>query len=96
MKILIATMLGLLMMSMFSAHADDVAQPPKPHVLTMFPQFLEMVDNFNTRDACVEKGIELMNSAAIFNGFVCERHRAWIAADEVAVPTGWMPEGEES
>ena len=91
MKILIATMLLLT----FTANAEDVAQPPKPHVLTMFPQFLEMVDNFTTRDACVEKGIELISSADIFNGFVCERHRAWIAADEIAVPTFWVPaEGE--
>jgi hypothetical protein len=91
MKILIATMLGVLMTSMFSAHAEDVTQPPEPYVLTLTPQFLELWKNFATLDACKAEGTELVNSADIFNGFACEQGRAWIGVNEVAVPAVWMP-----
>ena len=54
-----------------------VEQAPEPYVITLFPQFLEGVDAFDTRDACVERGIELLNTVEIFTGFVCEHGRAW-------------------
>jgi hypothetical protein len=52
-------------------------QPPEPYVLTLFPQFLEGVDAFDTRSACVERGMEFLVTTDIFNGFVCEHGRAW-------------------
>ena len=54
-----------------------VEQTPKPYVLTLLPQFLEGVEAFDTRDACVERGIELLNTVVIFNGFICGHGRAW-------------------
>ncbi len=82
MKILTAT---LLILFVFSAHADE-AQSPEPYTLTMMPQFLELWRNQDTLDECKARGIELVTSTEIFNGFICEQGRAWIAADEVAVP----------
>ena len=79
--------LTTLMLLAFTASAEDVA--PEPFVLMLFPHFLEMVDNFDSRDACVARGIEMVNSADIFNGFACEHGRAWIAASEVAVKGAW-------
>ncbi len=97
MKVLIATAMGLLMTSMFSAYAEDVAQTPEPYTLTLTPQFLELWKNFGTLDACKLEGVELVTSADIFNGFACEQGRAWIGVNEVAVPAVWMPaEGEGS
>lgn len=93
MKILTATILVLFTLT---ANAEDVAQPAKPYVLTLTPQFLELWKNFTALDACKAEGTELVNSADIFNGFVCEQGRAWIGADQVAVPGVWMPEGEGS
>ena len=81
MKILTAT---LLLMFLFSARADDAAT--EPYTLTMMPQFLELWRNQDTLDECKARGVELVLSAEIFNGFICEQGRAWIAADEVAVP----------
>ncbi len=56
---------------------ENVVQPPEPYVLTLFPQFLEGVDAFDTRDACIERGVEFMATADIFTGFACEHGRAW-------------------
>ena len=54
-----------------------VEQAPEPYVLTLYPQFLEGVDAFDTREACVERGMEFLATTDIFNGFVCEHGRAW-------------------
>ncbi len=54
-----------------------VVQPPEPYVLTLFPQFLEGVNAFDTREACIEQGMEFLATTDIFNGFVCEHGRAW-------------------
>jgi len=59
----------------------NVVQPPEPYVLTLFPQFLEGVDAFDTRDACIERGIKFMATADIFTGFVCDHGRAWQKQD---------------
>ncbi len=80
------TILATLMLLAFTASAEDVA--PEPFVLMLFPHFLEMVDNFETRDACVAQGVEFVTTIESFNGFACERGRAWIAADQVAVQNG--------
>jgi hypothetical protein len=55
----------------------QVVQPPEPYVLTLFPQFLEGVNAFDTREACTERGMEFLAATDIFNGFVCEHGRAW-------------------
>ncbi len=88
MKMILTT----LVLFTLTATAEDVAQPPEPYVLTLTPQFLELWKNFDTLDACKVEGVELVNSADVFNGFVCEQGRAWIPADVVAVPTFWVPE----
>lgn len=94
MKTLIATALMLLAVT---ASTEDVVQQPEPYVLTMFPHFFEMVDNFSTLDKCKARGTEVVNSADIFDGFACNQGRAWIPADKVAVPAVWMPpQGEGS
>ena len=75
--------LTTLMLLAFTASAEDVT--PEPFVLTMFPHFLELVNNLDTLDECKTKGIELVTSADIFSGFACNQARAWIGSDEVAV-----------
>jgi len=75
--------LTTLMLLAVNASAEDVA--PEPFVLTMFPHFLELVNNLATLDECKAKGIELVTSADIFDGFACNQARAWIPADKVAV-----------
>lgn len=82
MKMILTT----LVLFTLTASAEDVAQPPEPYTLTMMPQFLELWRNQDTLDECKARGVELVLSAEIFNGFICEQGRAWIAADEVAVP----------
>jgi len=52
-------------------------QPPEPYVLTLFPQLLEGVNAFDTRDTCIERGMEFLATTDVFNGFVCEHGRAW-------------------
>ncbi len=75
--------LAMLVLLTITASAQEnptekhVVQPPEPYVLTLFPQFLEGVDAFDTRDACIERGVEFMATADIFTGFACEHGRAW-------------------
>ena len=73
MKMILTTLVLLTL----TANAENVAQPPEPYVLTLFPDFLEMVNSFNTRDACVAQGVKLVNSADYFTGFICDHGRAW-------------------
>jgi len=47
------------------------------YVLTLFPAFVEFVDPFETREACVEKGIEWLQRDEHFDGFLCTPGRAW-------------------
>jgi hypothetical protein len=90
MKMKTTMIVTTLMLLAFTASAEEVA--PEPYVLTMTPQFLELWKDFDTLDECKAEGVELVTSSQIFNGFACEQGRAWIAADEVAVPAVWMPE----
>jgi hypothetical protein len=47
------------------------------YVLTLFPAFVEFVDPFESREACVEKGIEWLTRDEHFDGFLCAPGRAW-------------------
>lgn len=86
MKMILTT----LVLFTLTATAEDVA--PEPYILTLTPQFLELWKNFDTLDECKAEGVELANSADIFNGYICAQGRAWIPAGGVAVYTRWMPD----
>lgn len=53
------------------------------YVLTLFPAFVEFVDPFETREACVEKGIEWLQRDEHFDGFLCAPGRAWMKMQSI-------------
>lgn len=87
MKMILTT----LVLFTLTASAEDEAPPFEPYILTLMPHFLELWKNFDTLDECKTEGVELANSADIFNGYICEQGRAWIPEGGVAVYTRWVP-----
>lgn len=53
------------------------------YVLTLFPAFVEFVDPFESREACVEKGIEWLKRDEHFDGFLCAPGRAWMKLQSI-------------
>lgn len=70
-------MLAITVSAQERPHEEQAAQPTELFVLTLFPEFLELVEPFNTKDECVARGVEFVTTTDVYNGFICERGRAW-------------------
>lgn len=89
MKILIL----LMALAVTTSFAQDTAQEDEwwhcedcfydKYVLTLFPAFVEFVEPFETRESCVEKGIEWLQRDEHFDGFLCAPGRAWMKMQSI-------------
>ncbi len=70
-------MLAITASAQETASGEQEAQPTEPFVLTLLPEFLELVESFDTKDQCVARGVKFVTTTDVYNGFICERGRAW-------------------
>ena len=77
MKILIATMLGVLMTSMFSAHAEE----PEGWALTLLTanDLIYLPVSFDQKKSCTEVGVTWTQTDGTLEGFTCSERPIFTA-----------------